>query len=242
MKNVGEMEKQGTRSQRSAESVERILQATLELAGEMGYEGTTISKVSKRSGLPTGSIYWHFGDKDKLFAALIDRYVDEWFERYDWAVRAGQDPVERITEIMITRAREAKDPSSAWGIGLLLALERRLEHSEAREKFLDIRKNRLNFIAEFWRKNLPAQLLEVDPDLALKLSQFTIAFSDGWVISASTDEDWDLEGLAEIMVVSLSQMIGAAERKALQDGGHSSTEPTVWGRGLSVDSQEGWGL
>lgn len=242
MKNVGEMEKQGARSQRSAESVERILQATLELAGEMGYEGTTISKVSKRSGLPTGSIYWHFGDKDKLFAALIDRYVDEWFERYDWAARAGQDPVERITEIMITRAREAKDPSSAWGIGLLLALERRLEHSEAREKFLDIRKNRLNFIAEFWRKNLPAQLLEADPDLALKLSQFTIAFSDGWVISASTDEDWDLEGLAEIMVVSLSQMIGAAERKALQDGGHSSTEPTVWGRGLSVDGQEGWGL
>lgn len=236
------MEKQGARSQRSAESVERILQATLELAGELGYEGTTISKVSKRSGLPTGSIYWHFGDKDKLFAALIDRYVGAWFERYDWAAREGQDPVERITQIMLTRAREAKDPSSAWGIGLLLALERRLENSEAREKFLDIRKSRLGFISEFWRKNLPANLLEADPDLALKLSQFAIAFSDGWVISASADEDWDLEGLAEIMVVSLSQMIGIAERKALKKSGQSNTELSVWGRGFSGDDQEGWGL
>ncbi|MGP6175600.1 TetR/AcrR family transcriptional regulator [Corynebacterium sp. A21] len=235
------MEKKGARSQRSAESVERILQATLELAIELGYEGTTISKVSKRSGFPSGSIYWHFGDKDKLFSALLDRYVNEWFGRYDWTIHEGERPVDRLTEIMINRAKEARDPSSAWGIGLLMALERRLEGSEARQKFLDIRRDRLEFIAKFWQENLPDNVLAAAPDLSIKLSQFAIAFSDGWVISASANEDWDLEGLAEVMVTSLDQMIGAAERKALLSNGRNAAESNVWGQSLSADDPEAWG-
>lgn len=236
------MGKKGTRSQRSAESVERILQATLELAMELGYEGTTISKVSKRSGLPTGSIYWHFGDKDKLFSALLDRYVDEWFGKYNWKIHEGERPVDRLAEILTGRAKEARDPSSAWGIGLLMALERRLEGSEAREKFLEIRRDRLKFITEFWQENLPDNVLEADPDLARKLSQFAIAFSDGWVISVNADEDWDLGGLADMIVTSLDRLIGAAELKALAKEGRSADGPNVWGQSLPMGDPEGWGL
>lgn len=233
------MEKKGTRSQRSAESVERILQATQELARELGYEGTTIAKVSKRSGLPTGSIYWHFGDKDKLFAALIGRYVDEWFDRYDWTVREGEHPVARMTEIMTMRAKEARDPSSAWGIGLSMTLEHRLEGSDSRNKFLDIRRERLKFISEFWQENLPDKLLAANPELSTELAQFVIAFSDGWFISASANEEWDLESLAGIMATTLDQMIVNAERRALAQEGKLDPAEQQWGRPLSG---EGWGL
>lgn len=233
------MEKKGTRSQRSAESVERILQATQELARELGYEGTTIAKVSKRSGLPTGSIYWHFGDKDKLFAALIGRYVDAWFDRYDWTVREGEHPVARMTAIMTMRAKEARDPSSAWGIGLSMTLEHRLEGSDSRNKFLDIRRQRLEFISEFWQKNLPDNVLAANPELSTELAQFIIAFSDGWFISASANEEWDLESLAGIMATTLDQMIGNAERRALIKEGKLDPEDQTWGQTLSG---EGWGL
>lgn len=233
------MEKKGTRSQRSAESVERILQATQELATELGYEGTTIAKVSKRSGLPTGSIYWHFGDKDKLFAALIGRYVDAWFDRYDWTVREGEHPVARMTAIMTMRAKEARDPSSAWGIGLSMTLEHRLEGSDSRNKFLDIRRQRLEFISEFWQKNLPDNVLAANPELSTELAQFIIAFSDGWFISASANEEWDLESLAGIMATTLDQMIGNAERRALIKEGKLDPEDQTWGQTLSG---EGWGL
>src|SRR5262245_56203989 len=53
------------------ESRLRILEATFELAHELGYQGTSISKVVERSGLPVSSVYWHFADKDALFAAMI---------------------------------------------------------------------------------------------------------------------------------------------------------------------------
>lgn len=236
------MDKKGVRSQRSAESVDKILQAAQELARELGYEGTTIAKVSKRSGLPTGSIYWHFGDKDKLFAALINRYVDAWFNKYDWTVREGERPVDRMTEIITTRAKEATDPSSAWGIGLSMALERRLEGSAARETFLEIRRSRLQFIAEFWRDNLPGNVLTADPELPTKLAQFVVAFSDGWFISASANEDWDLESHAGIMATTLDQMIGTAERKAFAKEGLDETQTSRWGHTLPGEPAEGWGL
>ena len=60
------------------QSRERILDAATEVATERGYDGTTISLVSKKSGLPPTSIYWHFTDKDDLIAAVIERSYQRW--------------------------------------------------------------------------------------------------------------------------------------------------------------------
>ncbi|MGA9612430.1 MAG: TetR/AcrR family transcriptional regulator, partial [Mycobacterium sp.] len=60
------------------QSRQRILDAANEVATERGYEGTTISLVSKQSGLPPTSIYWHFADKDDLIAAVIERSFQRW--------------------------------------------------------------------------------------------------------------------------------------------------------------------
>ena len=68
-------------------SRERILDAAAEIAGERGYEGTSINLVSERSGLPASSIYWHFTNKDELVAAVIDRSFHTWVEQ----PRAGAD-------------------------------------------------------------------------------------------------------------------------------------------------------
>ena len=54
----------------------RILDAAAEIAGERGYEGTSISLVSSRCGLPASSIYWHFKDKDDLIAAVMGMGAD----------------------------------------------------------------------------------------------------------------------------------------------------------------------
>src|SRR5271167_4286039 len=61
-------------------SCERILGAAREIASERGYDGTSIALVSERSGLPASSIYWHFEDKDKLVAAIIERSFNRWLE------------------------------------------------------------------------------------------------------------------------------------------------------------------
>src|SRR6478609_2944459 len=65
-------------------SRERILGAATEIAAERGYEGTSIALVSKKCGLPTISIYWHFTDKDDLIAAVIERSFTSWLAAWQF--------------------------------------------------------------------------------------------------------------------------------------------------------------
>ena len=48
----------------------RILDASLELFAEKGFEATTVADVRERSGASTGSIYHHFTSREQLGLAL----------------------------------------------------------------------------------------------------------------------------------------------------------------------------
>jgi AcrR family transcriptional regulator len=58
-------------------SREIILNAARALIGEKGYDGMAISDLSAQSGLPPSSIYYHFGNKLGVLAALLERTFDE---------------------------------------------------------------------------------------------------------------------------------------------------------------------
>lgn len=56
---------------------ERLLDVALEVFGEVGYTGATITEIERRVGLTpgTGSFYRHFPDKAALLHAAVDREV-----------------------------------------------------------------------------------------------------------------------------------------------------------------------
>lgn len=58
-------------------SREVILNAARSLIGEKGYDGMAISDLSSQSGLPPSSIYYHFGNKFGVLAALLERTFEE---------------------------------------------------------------------------------------------------------------------------------------------------------------------
>lgn len=61
----------------SLSSREVILDAARALVGQKGYDGMAISDLSAQSGLPPSSIYYHFGNKLGVLAALLERTFDE---------------------------------------------------------------------------------------------------------------------------------------------------------------------
>ena len=79
------------------ESRQRILDAAVEIAGERGYEGTSIAAVSAKCGLPASSIYWHFQDKDDLIAAVIERSFETWLAAVELPSEDTGTPLERVT-------------------------------------------------------------------------------------------------------------------------------------------------
>jgi AcrR family transcriptional regulator len=56
------------------ETKARILAATDELFGALGFDATSTRDIAERSGVNKGLIHYHFGSKDELLVALLDDY------------------------------------------------------------------------------------------------------------------------------------------------------------------------
>lgn len=52
----------------------RILAATDELFGQLGFDATSTRDIAERSGVNKALIHYHFGSKDELLVALLDDY------------------------------------------------------------------------------------------------------------------------------------------------------------------------
>ena len=101
---------------RSQESLERVLQAGVEVLLEVGYEGFTLQEVSKRSGVSIGSIYARAPSKEALILAIYDREmakVGEANERLRETARLedlkGRELIIALVELMARSTLEHAD-------------------------------------------------------------------------------------------------------------------------------------
>lgn len=69
-------------------SRERILEAARrEFAGK-GFSGASLRTIAGDAGVTTGSLYWHFRNKEELFDAVVGEHYDFVMNVYrDWAER-----------------------------------------------------------------------------------------------------------------------------------------------------------
>lgn len=165
------------------QSRERILDAATEVATERGYDGTTISLVSKKSDLPPTSIYWHFTDKDDLIAAVIERSFARWLAALD--LPGGDALAARAREIGPQVAKALLDAPDFIRLGLMLALEHRPVEPRARQMFLQVR-------AEAFRRfeSIIASLApELDEEGARLITTYAIAGADGLFIAKEVGGD-----------------------------------------------------
>ncbi|WP_344411430.1 TetR/AcrR family transcriptional regulator [Pseudonocardia ailaonensis] len=109
------------RSVATASSRELILDAARELIASRGYDGMVISDLCARSGLPASSIYYHFGNKLGVLAALLDRTFGELHAAFPDPTSYGPgDPLERF-EAWFTAACRSLDQRPEY-LRLLLAI------------------------------------------------------------------------------------------------------------------------
>lgn len=195
-----------TRRQRAngRASREAILDAAAQIAGERGYEGTSISLVSERSGLPASSIYWHFKNKDELITAVIDRSYTDWVAA---VTSVPELPAETDAESgFVHTLRHAGDQITKFPdflrLGLMLVLEHRPDEPAARQRFQDARRETLDRISELYRTffdGLTEQQVE-------QLGALTLAGSDG-IFIAGDAEGIDIPGHFESLAHAI---LGAA--------------------------------
>src|SRR5271169_3984024 len=81
---------------KSTVSRERILDAATELFAARGYAGAGVDRLAQRSGIAKTAIYYHFGNKEGLLAAVLDRAATQWIEAIQVAARQAGDPLGRL--------------------------------------------------------------------------------------------------------------------------------------------------
>lgn len=187
-------------------SRERILDAAAQVAGERGYEGTSINLVSKHSGLPASSIYWHFKDKDELIAAVIDRSFKGWAK----ALEQRQVLPENATRDEVFHLNFRQNGRALAGfpdflrLGMMLILEHRPQEATARQKFMEVRRITEDRLYDFYRVFFT---LLGDADVRA-LAKLTLALADGYFV-AQEAENVDLGEAFDVMA---SAILGAAEQ------------------------------
>ncbi|SEG95283.1 transcriptional regulator, TetR family [Actinacidiphila yanglinensis] len=98
-----------------------ILDAARALITSRGYDGMAISDLSATSGLPPSSIYYHFGNKLGVLAALLERTFDELHATFPNPSSFDEHaPLERF-EKWVTAACNSLDQRPEY-LRLLLAI------------------------------------------------------------------------------------------------------------------------
>ncbi|TXS49245.1 TetR/AcrR family transcriptional regulator [Streptomyces sp. uw30] len=188
---------QTTRKKRAngVESRQRILDAAVEIAGERGYDGTSIAAVSAKCGLPASSIYWHFKDKDDLIAAVIERSFEAWLTAVELPGEETGTPLERVTVMAANVAKSLVDAPDFLRLGLMLALERRPTEPRGRTVFLQVRDITHRKIAEVAAVLFP----DLDEAAVDTLTTYAIAGADGLFVQREVKGDAvDLVALFEL--------------------------------------------
>ncbi len=166
------------REELGVESRRRIVEAAAALMAERGYAGTSIAAVSRRSGLLSGSIYWHFENKEALLAAVVEEGARAWHDalpRSDSSAEATASSLEEHPEflrllLLIALERREVDEVS-------LAAIRRVRH-RARSDLRELIVVLIGPVAG----ELPAEQID-------EFAEFFLALADGAFIAHHIDPE-----------------------------------------------------
>lgn len=105
--------------------VELILETAGEIFAEQGYRKTTVRDICKRSGVNLAAINYYFGDKEKLYLAVLKHYRSIALQKYpsNFGINESDSPQIKLSSFIqafIVRLLEEGKPSL---FGKLIARE-----------------------------------------------------------------------------------------------------------------------
>jgi AcrR family transcriptional regulator len=173
------------KQQQGENSRELILDATERLMATRGYAATSINDIRKACGLPPSSIYWHFGSKEGVLAAVMARGADRFFAAIPTSEGAeGQ--------LAVLSRLQSQHPDFLR-LFYMLSLERNNDPAVAAV----IRRVRGTAIGRF--RDAITQLLPADAPpskaerVVTELTALAVAISDGVFFADHLEPDTDVE-------------------------------------------------
>jgi AcrR family transcriptional regulator len=196
---------QGDRSRKE------ILDAASRLAAQTSYAATSISDISKACGLPASSIYWHFGSKQGLFAAVLEQGAQGWEAQLGAAlaaVRGGQGYLRRW---LLACAKTMQEQPNVLRLLLLLPLEQQETDPVVAEVARRVRQGAIGMTQTAIDKAFKPPLA---PHRRDDLSELIVSYMHGAFLAHLIDpRSNDLERLFELLHDQIMILAGAAAER-----------------------------
>jgi len=117
---------------------EKILVAATELFARHGYAGTGVDRLAEKSCIAKTAIYYHFGNKEGLLAAVLDRAASEWIESIKQSADRAENAEEALDRALGGMRTMVEKKPWIMKLLLLLTLEVVDEKPEIREAMTQI--------------------------------------------------------------------------------------------------------
>ncbi|MCD0450488.1 TetR/AcrR family transcriptional regulator [Actinocorallia sp. API 0066] len=192
---------------KSADSREKILDVSERLMAAHGYAATPISAICRDAGLPPPSIYWHFGSKEGVLAAVMERGARRWFAGLPtWDDLTGP-PQERVRALLDAGADGLAAHPAFLRLFYMLALDSAGDAVAAEL----VQRVRHRAIAHF-RDAIGQMLAAAHPaavaePAAAELTRFAVAYSDGCFFALHLEpEQTDVKKMFADLGLALTQL------------------------------------
>ena len=192
----------------------QILRDAERLFMRQGYKTTTIRQLVQESGITSGSIYNIYEDKEHLFAALIDEFVEDAYTRLENALD-GKAPENKLIGLIgmelycIENYPVVREMIYAAHVSPLIM-----------ESIINRRANLLQVIWDTWdhkeNDSLPSAIL---------LSEGTIA---SYVLSFSFAQPMDHESIRKKVLLSILFYFGVDEKTSKELLAYAEENRDLW--------------
>ncbi|MEU4547209.1 TetR/AcrR family transcriptional regulator [Nonomuraea dietziae] len=194
------------REQTSNESRELILAAAAELFAEKGYRQTTFIDVAERSGISRGSIPWHFGSKEGLLLAVLERSVVKVRDSL------AEESAEEASFEQLDRGAGAMFALPTTKLFVALLVEALEPDSPIRGRYVEIH-NTLREHCRRWLERLPLPPGLSAEALAVTIIGAGIGIHQQWLLAPElVDAEQALAALRALVAGVLPAGEGAAPR------------------------------
>lgn len=90
---------------------EKLIEVAIDLFSVHGFKGTSIRDIGRLTGMTISNIYYHFGNKEGLFLAILEHSSKRLVDKLREAFESETDPVRRFEHLIRTHLGMAKEHS-----------------------------------------------------------------------------------------------------------------------------------
>lgn len=196
------MPQRWTRERRLEHTRNLLLDAAEELFARKGLLGAALEDIADAAGYTRGAIYSHFGAKEELFLAVIERQRQRFLDGFTEIIESFRRPSDIDLDELANRWREMSQGTDRAALGYEFTLFL-LRNPDARERLADQRRETVRSLGDFISKNV-ARLGATLTIPAETLARVILAVNDGITLGSRIDEEDLYQPYLQLIISGIS--------------------------------------